>query len=129
VSPSLVSLLSDPIKIRMVLKNLVHNALRFTGAGQVSVVVRERGALVELRVSDTGVGIAAAQLEHIFEPFYQVQQESGGGAGLGLYIVQRLVDSLGGKIEVESEVGRGTTFSIFLPGERAGFKVPAHAEI
>jgi signal transduction histidine kinase len=111
---------SDRRKFKIVLKNLVSNALKFTPQGTVVVSTRvERGRL-GVSVRDTGIGIPADALPTIFDMFRQVDSSdtrSYGGVGLGLYIVRRLVDQLGAEIQVESAVGRGTTFDVLLPVE------------
>ncbi len=106
------------MKLKVVVKNLVGNALKFTPSGSVTVRGRTDSRGVEISVEDTGIGIDSAQQGAIFEPFRQVDGSSSrrhGGAGLGLYIVRRLVDLLGGSITVESEPGRGSTFRVCLP--------------
>jgi signal transduction histidine kinase len=109
---------TDPVKLKVVLKNLIHNAIKFTDAGTVTVVVATAPGRVEFDVADTGIGIAPELLAAIFEPFRQADSSSTrsyGGVGLGLYIVQRLLDLLGGGVSVESEVGRGSCFHFWLP--------------
>lgn len=110
---------TDPVKLKMIVRNLVGNALKFTEQGSVAV----RSAIgvdgLELHVVDTGVGIAPAAQERIFEPFHQVDPKSGG-AGLGLYVVRRLVDELGGRIALTSVVGVGSTFVVRLPTPTGG---------
>jgi signal transduction histidine kinase len=79
--------------------------------------------MVQASVSDTGIGIPADQLDRIFERFYQVDGSATrkfGGAGLGLAIVQRIIEAHGGRIWVESELGRGSTFSFTLPKAKTG---------
>jgi len=101
-----------------VLKNLIGNAMKFTEQGAVTVAACERDGGVEITVSDTGVGIAPEVLPTIFEPFRQgdgSDTREYGGVGLGLYIVRRLTNLLGGTINVESEVGKGSTFRVWLP--------------
>jgi len=119
----LPSLTTDVAKLKLVLKNLVVNALKFTTAGSVTVTARaqERGLAID--VSDTGIGIAPATVDVIFEAFRQgegAQLRPYGGVGLGLYIVRRLLDVLGGSISVQSEVGVGSTFRVFVPGAARG---------
>jgi|GEM_PF-191149 len=110
---------SDETKVRQILTNLVSNAVKFTERGSVTVSVRRlRSDGVHFTVADTGIGIAEQQLELVFEPFRQVQGGQGravGGTGLGLAIVKRLVDLLGGQVEVHSVVGKGTEFTVSLP--------------
>ncbi|HYY05085.1 MAG TPA: HAMP domain-containing sensor histidine kinase [Candidatus Limnocylindria bacterium] len=112
------ALRTDRRKLKIVLKNLVGNALKFTSAGEVVVAYRPNGSACAFTVRDTGIGIAREQLPFIFDMFRQADSSdsrSYGGAGLGLYIVRRLLDQLGGEIRVESEVGRGSTFTVTVP--------------
>jgi PAS domain S-box-containing protein len=113
-------LAGDPVKIGQVLTNLLGNAVKFTAEGSVALAVqvlrREAAERVTIRfeVSDTGIGIPADRLPHIFEDFTQASYDIGmkyGGSGLGLAISRKLVEMHGGRIEVESEPGRGSTFS------------------
>jgi signal transduction histidine kinase len=123
LAAELPSLRTDPVKLRVVLKNLIHNALKFTDAGAVAVSVTSTGGRMEVEVADTGIGIAPDLLAVIFEPFRQADSSSTrsyGGVGLGLYIVQRLLDLLGGGITVESEIGRGSCFRFWVPLQRTG---------
>jgi signal transduction histidine kinase len=109
---------SDRPKLQVVIKNLVVNALKFTDRGSVRVRVSGDDESVEILVADTGIGIAHERLDRIFDPFWQADASSTrrhGGVGLGLYIVRRLVDILGGTISVDSELGRGSTFRVRLP--------------
>ena len=113
-----VTIQSDRRKLRMVLKNLVGNALKFTPRGEVVVGCVETGQVCAFTVRDTGVGIAPPQLPVIFDMFRQGDSSdarSYGGVGLGLYIVKRLVTQLGGDVTVTSELGRGTTFTVTIP--------------
>jgi signal transduction histidine kinase/FixJ family two-component response regulator len=118
LAPELPPLQTDAVKLRMVLKNLIGNALKFTARGGIRVKADRSGDRLRLSVSDTGIGIPRDELPHIFEPFRQGRgglSRRADGAGLGLYIVHRLVDLLGGTIAVDSTAGQGTTFSIELP--------------
>jgi signal transduction histidine kinase len=111
-----VVLESDEPKLRQILVNLVTNAVKFTERGAVTLQARGVEGGVEFRVLDTGVGIPADKLGIIFEPFRRVEGTgSAGGTGLGLAIVARLTKLLGGRISVESEVGKGSRFTVFLP--------------
>jgi two-component system sensor histidine kinase/response regulator len=113
----------DPGRLRQVLVNLVGNALKFTETGEVVIRVSRAGGeaarpLVHFAVSDTGIGIAPEQLGSVFERFVQVDASSTrrfGGTGLGLAISRELVELMGGRIGVESEMGRGSTFWFTLP--------------
>jgi signal transduction histidine kinase len=118
--PNLPPIYTDPIKLKMVLKNLVGNAIKFTDRGTVTVRADLYPAGVEVSCSDTGIGIPPEAQATIFDPFRQADRSIGkryGGAGLGLYIVRRLLEMLGGSVTVESEMGRGSTFRVRLPRE------------
>lgn len=121
IAPDLPPLRTDPAKVKVILGNLISNAVKFTEKGSVTVDVSRHEDGVEFSVSDTGAGIPEESLTVIFEPFRQLENpltRTRGGVGLGLYIVRRLLDLLDGKITVKSEVGRGTTFSIWIPSLR-----------
>ena len=105
--------------LQRMLLNLLANALRYTDpGGSVMLVVAMDGDKVIMEVQDTGIGIPAESLCHLFERFYRVDQSrsrAGGGSGLGLSIVKAIVDSHGGSISATSEVGKGSNFSVRLP--------------
>ena len=109
----------DPQRIGQVVANLVANAVKFTGrGGSVSVDVRPTADGAQIDVVDTGVGIDASELPHIFERFYRgsrANEARGSGSGLGLAIVRSIVEMHGGGIVVESRVGAGSTFTVSLP--------------
>src|SRR5262249_41399488 len=108
------TVVSDRRKLRIILKNLVANALKFTAAGEIVVACRMEPAAVVMEVRDTGVGIAPEQLPHVFDMFWQgdsSDRRSYGGVGLGLYIVRRLVEQLGGTIRVASRPREGSIFT------------------
>ena len=112
------TVLTDPRKLTVVVRNLVGNACKFTEQGQVTVWVTMTEAQLVLTVSDTGIGIAPADRDTIFEMFRQGDSSDSrrfGGLGLGLHITRRFVEQLNGTIEVSSEVGRGSVFSVKLP--------------
>jgi len=101
-----------------IIPNLVSNAFKFTFAGEIAVRLREHTANVVIEVRDTGIGIPAAELPRIFERFYRVNSSSGRtyeGTGIGLSLVRELVELHGGRIFVESELNRGTTFRVEIP--------------
>jgi signal transduction histidine kinase len=117
IAPDLL-LLTDPAKVKVIIKNIIDNAVKFTERGSVTISAQRSNNGIELDVIDTGIGIAQEDLSVIFEPFRQIESpltRQHGGAGLGLYIVKRLLELLGGKITVESEVGQGTTLRISIP--------------
>jgi PAS domain S-box-containing protein len=118
VPDDLPSIYSDAVKLKVLLKNLINNAYKFTDSGSVTVSAAAGPSWLELRVTDTGIGMTPAVQAVIFEPFRQGDSSTTrrhGGVGLGLYIVSRLLDMLGGRIEVESAPGAGTTFRVWIP--------------
>jgi len=111
-------LVSDQRKLSIVLRNLIGNSLKFTRRGHVGLTVHVRPAHVEFVVADTGIGIREQDREAIFEMFRQADQSDSrrfGGTGLGLYIVRRYVEQLGGTLRLESTVGLGSTFTVTVP--------------
>ncbi len=120
-------LLGDPLRLGQVLVNLVNNAVKFTAAGQVSLEVnvlgRDAGRTgLRFAVRDSGIGLSAAQLAGLFQPFHQAEGSTSreyGGSGLGLAISQHLARLMGGAIEADSEPGAGSTFSLRVDLESA----------
>jgi len=113
---------TDVMKLRQSLINVLGNAGRFTQNGDIKMVVRrerkDEGDVIEFKVSDTGIGIKQENLQKIFETFSQADDDTTriyGGSGLGLAISRRLIEVLGGEILVESEVGKGSTFTLRVP--------------
>jgi PAS domain S-box-containing protein len=119
VEDGLPAIPSDRMKLRQILTNLVGNARKFTREGSITVRAARAGQQqVAISVTDTGCGIAAADLPHVFELYRQAQNGwAHNGCGIGLYIVRRYCELLGGRVEVESELGRGTRFTVTLPVE------------
>ncbi|WP_150269964.1 response regulator [Paenibacillus tepidiphilus] len=117
------ALVSDGHRIQQIMNNLLSNALKFTPEhGSVSLSIRTEGEEIVFSVSDTGIGIPASKLESIFEAFQQADGTTSrkyGGTGLGLTICRELASMLGGRIEVDSSEGKGSTFSLFLPAKPA----------
>jgi len=119
VPDKLPSVNIDWQRISQVLNNLLENAVAHTGKrGTITVSAARCGDWVELSVADSGEGIPAQDLPNIFERFYRVDKSrarSTGGSGLGLTIAKRLVEAHGGRIEVQSKLGKGSRFSFTLP--------------
>ncbi len=109
----------DEIRLRGLFMNLLDNAVRYTPSpGSVSVSVRREEQMAVVAITDTGVGIPAEDIPLVFERFYRVDKSrlrSEGGSGLGLAICRHIAEAHGGKIEVESRIGVGSTFSVWLP--------------
>ncbi|HEY2388729.1 MAG TPA: PAS domain S-box protein [Candidatus Binatia bacterium] len=109
---------TDGAKLQVVLRNLIHNALKFTTSGNVSVTATTYEGRIEFTIADTGIGIAPEVLAYVFESFRQGDGSATrrhDGAGLGLHVAQRLVELLGGSISVTSAQGVGSTFRLSLP--------------
>ena len=111
----------DTVRIKQIVLNLLTNAVKFTERGHVEVALDgtrvSEGVRLSIRVTDTGVGVPADKLDHIFDSFYQIDStvtRKYGGAGLGLAITSRLVDAMGGSIMVSSELGMGTVFRVHM---------------
>ena len=111
-----VIIYSSPSYLEIVWNNLISNAIKFTeSGGNVTVTLKEHLDRVEVSVSDTGCGISKETGKHIFDKFYQGDtSHSGEGNGLGLPLVKKVIDILGGEISVKSEIGKGSTFTIVL---------------
>jgi PAS domain S-box-containing protein len=121
---------SDAALVGQILNNLVANAIKYTRQGRVELQCSRQGDAIRLEVRDTGVGIPAAQLDYIYDEFYQVgvpASSSRDGYGLGLSIVQRLVKLLNARIDVSSEVGKGSVFSLTLPAGSSRVATSARA--
>src|SRR5581483_10457866 len=123
-----VSLVTDRRKLGVIMRNLVGNALKFTEQGWVRADVRADGDVVVLRVADTGIGIRTEDRDAIFEMFRQADGSDSrlyGGTGLGLYLVRRFAEQLGGTVSVESAPGRGSVFTVRLPVSGTSVQVAA----
>jgi signal transduction histidine kinase len=119
VDPGAATLRADPVALRQALGNLVENAVRYTpSGGSITIFSRVEDHGIAVGVKDTGAGIPTDHLPRIFERFYRVdpaRSRAAGGTGLGLAIVKHLVEAHGGRVRAESQVGRGTTVSLFFP--------------
>jgi signal transduction histidine kinase len=118
VPPDLPLGVGDGKRITQCLMNLAGNALKFTREGRVEIRVELQGESLVFAVADTGIGIPADQVDHIFEEFRQADvtvSRDFGGTGLGLSITKKLVELHGGRIWVESEEGKGSTFFLSIP--------------
>ncbi|MET0333816.1 MAG: ATP-binding protein [Rhizobacter sp.] len=116
--PTALRVVADPRRVRQVLTNLLSNAIKYSRTGSVvRVSAAARGPWVELRVEDAGVGMDASQLQRLFTPFDRLGAEGTPvpGSGIGLALSRKLVELMGGEIEVQSEPGAGSVFTILLP--------------
>lgn len=113
---------ADPVSIESIFGNLIANAINYTPEnGKITVQVSHTGINLEVKVTDTGFGIEEKYIDKVFEKFYRIKNDRTRfitGTGLGLPIVKGILDSMGGFISVESEVGVGTTFTVLLPVQR-----------
>jgi signal transduction histidine kinase len=106
----------DCDRVQQVVCNLVGNAMKFTApGGRIAIAARAEGDEVQVSVTDTGAGMSEADLDRVFEPYWQAQRTASLGAGLGLKIAKGIVEAHGGRIWVESALGEGSTFHFTLP--------------
>ncbi len=131
IDPALGAMRNDQMKTRSVISNVIQNAVKYTKDGRVDVICKPlataEGDAVLIEVRDTGIGIGPKELPNIFDQFAVVDEQTStkyGGTGVGLALTRELCRMMGGKIEVESALGVGSTFSITLP---MGFSEPAPA--
>ena len=117
-SPEIARMCTDEDKVIQILRNLISNALKFTPSGEVMVTAEAQNTYAVFEVRDNGIGIAAADLDRIFDEFVQIPgalQRERPGTGLGLPLSRKLAEALGGRINVTSSLGAGTTFTVTLP--------------
>ena len=119
-----IEISGDVYKLERICYNLLSNALKYTPkGGEVALSVKRNGEdNVEISVKDNGAGIPKDELAHVFDRFYQVKKNNAGGTGIGLALVDAFAKLHGGKADVESEVGKGTTFTVTLPVDQKGFE-------
>ena len=118
VPPHLPPVEINADQMRAVIRNLLDNAIKYTPRGGAINVSARAEQRVIISVSDTGIGIPAASLPHIFERFYRVDKARSrqqGGAGLGLALVRSIIEARGGRVEVRSQPGQGSVFTVLLP--------------
>jgi signal transduction histidine kinase/membrane-bound lytic murein transglycosylase MltF len=118
IAPEVDSLVSDERRIRQVLINLANNAIKFTEKGAVKIVCLKRDSRIVVEITDSGIGIKNEDMDKLFRPFQQIDTGTSRryeGTGLGLSICRRILDVLGGTIQVKSQFGKGTTFTLTLP--------------
>ncbi|OGL26031.1 hypothetical protein A3E49_03640 [Candidatus Saccharibacteria bacterium RIFCSPHIGHO2_12_FULL_49_19] len=108
----------DPNRLREVLQNLIDNAIKYTSEGTITVRLTGDSTVVQIQIQDTGAGISSEDIPHLFQKFYRVDSSmtrTVGGTGLGLYICKQIIEMNNGRIWVESQLGKGSTFFINLP--------------
>jgi two-component system phosphate regulon sensor histidine kinase PhoR len=114
---------ADEECLRQILGNLIDNAVKYTPAGgRVSIRCHPNGRMADIEITDTGIGIPAEHHAHLFERFYRVDKARSrelGGTGLGLAIVKHIVQAHGGRLEITSTLGEGTTVTVVLPAATA----------
>jgi len=119
VENQMVAVLGDKLRIGQLLFNLLDNAIKYTTrGGKIEISLRQENTMAVIAVRDTGIGIAKEDMPYIFDRFYRVDKARTrvvGGVGLGLSICREIVEAYEGKIEVESEVGKGSIFKVYLP--------------
>lgn len=121
ITPAPIRLCADIYKVERICYNLLSNALKYTGeGGSITVKAKSTDETVEICIKDTGKGIAKEDIKHIFDRFYQVRNSNKDGTGIGLAIVKAFTELQGGTAKVESEVGKGSEFTITLPKRVAG---------
>ena len=119
IDKSLGTIKNDETKLKQVLLNMISNSSKFTKKGKVTLkICEETRDRVKFELSDTGIGMTEDQLKNVFEEFTQAETSTSkdyGGTGLGLPICKKITELMGGKIDVQSKIGEGTTFSIIVP--------------
>ncbi|MHA2390646.1 MAG: sensor histidine kinase [Promethearchaeota archaeon] len=115
-APEILIICNDRKRINQILVNLIGNAIKFTEEGKISVIIRKINTTVEIAVKDTGPGIKKENLDKIFKPFSRIIEPGKvkEGTGLGLYLSKKLANLLGGEIYVQTEYGKGSTFTLML---------------
>lgn len=123
VSEDIGTVATDQRRLEQVILNLLNNAVKFTEQGQVQVICRAENDHYLLSFIDTGIGMQPSELPNLFQPFHQMDSglaRKREGTGLGLSICKKIVDMMGGSIEVASQWGQGSTFTVRLPRQPRG---------
>ena len=124
IEPEDLRVLADARRLKQILVNLLGNAIKFTPpGGRIELNVRPFGHELHFAVSDSGIGIPQDQIERLFQPFVQLDNRLSrdySGTGLGLALVRQIVDAHGGRVEVRSRVGEGSSFLVVLPWQQIG---------
>ncbi|MBD2412510.1 hybrid sensor histidine kinase/response regulator [Nostoc calcicola FACHB-389] len=122
LDPDITTLVADPLRLKQMLLNLLFNALKFTSKGSVGLQVACEGVFVHFTVWDTGAGMSQADQAQLFHPYFQIANAVAGveGTGLGLAVTRKLAEIHGGSVKVESELNRGSRFTLVLPLREAG---------
>ncbi|MEN8240837.1 MAG: HAMP domain-containing sensor histidine kinase, partial [Chloroflexota bacterium] len=123
VSPTDLAVMADAKQLSQVIENLISNASKYAPNSTVKIHASQKDDKLLITIADSGPGIPAVHLDHIFKQFYRVPERSAGvrGTGLGLYICKHIIEGHGGEIKIESELNKGTTFHILLePADTAG---------
>ena len=114
--------MGDKVRLQQLFTNLIDNAIKYTPKGSIHVTVEKNESAGLVRIKDTGIGIPKEEQEKIFERFYRTDKSRSretGGVGLGLSIAEWIVRAHHGRIEVESELNKGSTFTVYLPVQKA----------
>ena len=110
---------ADPDKLSQVFVNLISNAVKYTPTnGTIDIVIKDSAKQVEIVISDNGIGIAEHDLAHVFDHLYRAdlsRTRDTGGSGIGLSVAKAIVEAHGGQITAQSELGKGSVFSVYLP--------------
>jgi two-component system phosphate regulon sensor histidine kinase PhoR len=119
LEPPELMVAADPQRMRQITNNLIGNAIKYTpSGGEISITTHIEDGEAVLVVADNGRGMTAEQTEKVFQPYYRTQEAKSSnalGSGLGLYIVKSLVEAQNGRVDVTSEVGTGSIFTVYLP--------------
>ena len=117
-----VTVLGDKARLQQLFTNLIDNAIKYTSKGSIHVTVEKNESAALVKIKDTGIGIPKEEQEKIFKRFYRVDKSRSretGGVGLGLSIADWIATSHHGRIEVDSELNKGSTFTVYLPIQKA----------